>query len=60
MTKLVIERVVNTVGKVGYHHFLFLPQCFQKPHLVLVIKTWACDKGLTLQYQTIKFQTGPK
>ena len=37
--KLVLGKVENIVGKgenAGYQHFLFFPQCFQKPSFMVV------------------------
>ena len=39
------DRVENIVGKgenAGYQHFLLFAQCFPKPSLLGVVKSWDC------------------
>ena len=45
MTISLCDRVENTMEKEendGYQHFLLIPQCFQKPSFVRVVKSWDC------------------
>ena len=47
MAEFVSEIVENFVGKrknAGFQHFLFFPQCFQKPFFSLCYKSGLCGK----------------